>query len=87
MDIRFVSSLTADDEDQFAPALLKAIGCLLDQFPIAYTVRIETLGGREYQHTHPTFTAAASVAVPLAAPRSRQRLVSQFGPAAKKLAP
>jgi hypothetical protein len=52
MDIRFVSSLTADDENNFAPALLKAIAALLDPMPIAYTVRIETTGSQVFQHTH-----------------------------------
>jgi len=52
MNIRFVSSLTAEDENLFAPALLKAVGALLDQLPIAYTVRIETTGAQVFQHTH-----------------------------------
>jgi len=52
MDIRFISSLTADDEDVFAPAVLKAVSALLDQLPIAYTMRIETSGAQVYQHTH-----------------------------------
>jgi hypothetical protein len=52
MDIRFVSSLTAEDENLFAPALLKAVGALLDSLPIAYTVRIETTGAQVFQHTH-----------------------------------
>jgi hypothetical protein len=52
MEIRFISSLTADDENMFAPALLKAVGTLLDQLPIAYTMRIETTGEQVYQHTH-----------------------------------
>jgi hypothetical protein len=52
MDIRFVSSLTAEDENLFAPALLKAVGALLDQLPIAYTVRIETTGAHVFQHSH-----------------------------------
>ena len=52
MDIRFVSSLTAEDENLFAPGLLKAIGALLDQLPIAYTVRIETTGAQVFQHTN-----------------------------------
>lgn len=51
MDIRFISSLTAEDENVFAPALLKAIGALLDQFPIAYTMRIETTGAQVFQHS------------------------------------
>jgi hypothetical protein len=52
MDIRFVSSLTGEDENAFAPALLKAIGAILDQLPIAYTVRIETTAAQVFQHSH-----------------------------------
>jgi hypothetical protein len=52
MDIRFVSSLTSEDERLFAPALLKAVAALLDQLPIAYTVRIETTGAEIFQHAH-----------------------------------
>jgi hypothetical protein len=52
MDIRFVSSLTSEDERLFAPALLKAVAALLDQLPIAYTVRIETTGADVFQHAH-----------------------------------
>ena len=63
MDIRFVSSLTAEDESFFAPALLKAIGALLDQLPIAYTLRIETTGAQVFQHAHAgTFGERAPVA-------------------------
>jgi hypothetical protein len=52
MEIRFISSLTADDEEHFAPAVLKAASAFLDQLPIAYTLRIETSGAQVYQHTH-----------------------------------
>jgi len=52
MEIRFISSLTAEHENAFAPALLKAVGALLDQLPIAYTMRIETTGAQVFQHTH-----------------------------------
>jgi hypothetical protein len=52
MEIRFISSLTADDEALYAPAILKALSALLDQLPIAYTMRIETTGAQVYQHTH-----------------------------------
>ena len=55
MDIRFISSLTAEDENAFAPALLKAVGAILDQFPIAYTLRVETTGAQIFQHTHHSF--------------------------------
>jgi hypothetical protein len=52
MEIRFISSLTADDEEVFAPAVLKAVSAFLDQLPIAYTLRIETSGAQVFQHTH-----------------------------------
>lgn len=58
MNIRFISTLTADDENHLAPGLLKAISALLDRFPIAYTVRIETTGAQVFQHSHPSFEAA-----------------------------
>ena len=51
MDIRFISSLTAEDENTFAPAVLKAVSAILDQLPIAYTMRIETTGAQVLQHT------------------------------------
>jgi hypothetical protein len=65
MEIRFVSSLTAEDENAFAPALLKAIGALLDPLPIAYTVRIETTGAQVFQHTHSGPHHAHPVGVPV----------------------
>lgn len=61
MDIRFISSLTAEDENAFAPALLKAVGAILDQFPIAYTLRVETTGAQVFQHTHPSFEPTVAV--------------------------
>ncbi len=54
MEIRFISTLTADDEGQLAPALMHAVTALLDALPIAYTLRIETLGAQVFQHTHPS---------------------------------
>ncbi len=53
MDIRFVSTLTADDENALAPALLAALGSLLDRCSIPYSIRIETTGAQVFQHTHP----------------------------------
>ncbi len=65
MEIRFISSLTDEDENLFAPALLKAVVTLLDQLPIAYTMRIETTGAQVFQHTH--HPSAAREMVPVAA--------------------
>jgi hypothetical protein len=50
MDIRFVSSLTIDDENRLAPALLQALAALLRTSPLAYTIRIETAGGQIFEH-------------------------------------
>ena len=58
MEIRFISTLTADDEGQMAPALMHAVTALLDALPIAYTLRIETTGAQVFQHTHPSASAA-----------------------------
>ncbi len=52
MEIRFISSLTAEDEDLFAPAVLKAVSALLDLLPIAYTLRIETTASHVFHHAH-----------------------------------
>lgn len=52
MEIRLVSSLTPEDEARLAPTLLAALTALLDQLPIAYTVRVNTMSGRALHHTH-----------------------------------
>jgi hypothetical protein len=52
MEIRLVSSLTPDDEARLAPALMAALTSLLDQLPIRYTVRVETIAGKTYSHDH-----------------------------------
>ncbi len=60
MDIRFVSSLTPDDENRLAPQVLNALGGVLDDLPIAYTLRIETAAGRSFSHNHvPAGTSSA----------------------------
>jgi hypothetical protein len=45
MVIRFTSTLTDEDEARLAPALMKALGTLLEPFSISYSIRIETTGG------------------------------------------
>lgn len=55
MNIRFISTLTADDENRIAPGIMRAVSALLDRLPIAYTIRIETTGAQVYQHSHPSF--------------------------------
>jgi hypothetical protein len=52
MDLRFVSSLTADDEERLAPALLDLICAVLDQLSLTYTVEITTADGTKLQRSH-----------------------------------
>jgi hypothetical protein len=52
VQVRFISSLTPEDEDRFAPGLLTAIRALLMHVPIAYTLRIETEAGTVLEHHH-----------------------------------
>ena len=52
MDIRFVSTLTPDDESRLAAAILSAARGLLDHCDLPYTIRIETTDGRRLQHCH-----------------------------------
>jgi hypothetical protein len=70
MEIHFISSVTVDDEARIAAALLAVAACLLDQFAIAYSVRIETSGGQVFQRTHPALGAVTSETVAGAEARS-----------------
>lgn len=65
MNIRFISSLTPEDEDLLAPALLKAVAALLDNVQFAYSLKIETTGAQVLQHTHPAvYTPVVNVPRP-----------------------
>jgi hypothetical protein len=68
MEIRFISTLTAEDEERIAAQLLKALTALLDESSLAYTIRIETSGEQVFQHTHvaPPLTRRGSEATALA---------------------
>ncbi|PYR71185.1 MAG: hypothetical protein DMF88_00500 [Acidobacteria bacterium] len=66
MNIRFVSSLTADDEVRLAEGLLVALVTLLDKCTIAYTLKIEAGESYVAQHHHapgePSMIASAAQA-------------------------
>ena len=51
MNIRFISSMTNDDETRFASALLNAMDELLRHLPIVYHVRIDTTAGSMLQRS------------------------------------
>jgi hypothetical protein len=52
LDIRFVSTLTADDEERIAGVLLNAVVKLLEDLPLSYALRIETTGAKIFQQTN-----------------------------------
>lgn len=54
MDIRFISSMTVEDEARVAAALLDFVSAFLDSMPVAYTLRVDTSAGLRFQRTHPT---------------------------------
>jgi len=59
VNIRFTSTLTPEDENTVAPALLRAVSSILDLMPIAYVIRIDTSDSQVYQHSRPTERGAA----------------------------
>jgi len=48
--IEITSTLTQDDENRMAAAVLKALSGLLDMLPIAYMIRVETTDEHVLQH-------------------------------------
>jgi len=52
LDIRFVSTLTADDEERIAGVLLNVLVKVLADLPIAYALRIETTGAKVFQRSN-----------------------------------
>jgi len=48
--IELTSTLTQEDENKLAPAVLKAISGMLDMLPIAYMIRVETTDEHVLQH-------------------------------------
>ena len=53
VDITLTSTLTAEDENLLAPAILKAVTSILDHLPIAYRVRIDTIDCQCYMRRGP----------------------------------
>jgi hypothetical protein len=53
MEIRFVSSLDAEEEERIAAALLLALGKILDSSSLPYVVRIKTTDQRIFEKSHP----------------------------------
>jgi hypothetical protein len=53
VNIRFVSTLTAEDENQLAPGILKAVAALAGMFPIRFAVKLDTVDGQTYHAGSP----------------------------------
>ena len=51
MNIRFTSTLTPEDENALAPAILAALSGILDILPLAYVIRIDTTDAQVYQRS------------------------------------
>jgi len=72
MDIHFVSTLTPEDEDRYAPMVLAAVKAILEPMPISYAVRVLTVNGLSVQHTK----SDQAEEMPVAPRRSGPRLVT-----------
>ena len=57
MHIEFTSTLTTEDENRLAPAVLKALSGLLDMLPIAYLIRVETTDQHVLEHVSTSLVA------------------------------
>ena len=53
VNIRFTSSLTPEDENALAPAILAALSGILDLLPLAYVIRIDTADAQVFQRSSP----------------------------------
>jgi len=49
VNIRFISTLTAEDENHLAPGILKAVSALAEIFPIRFVIKLDTVDGHTYQ--------------------------------------
>lgn len=52
MNIEFVSSLTREDETRIINELMARLAAMLDELPIAYSVRVQTAQGEVFDHSH-----------------------------------
>ena len=53
MHIELTSTLTQEDENRLAPAILKALSGMLDMLPISYIMRLETTDQSVIEHVSP----------------------------------
>lgn len=67
MDIHFISTLTPEDEDRYAPVVLSALKAILEQLPISYAVRITTTSHRVLHHVKSETVGASAPPSPFEA--------------------
>lgn len=75
MHIELTSTLTTDDENRLAPAVLKALSGLLDMLPIAYLLRVETTDQNVMEHMSTTNLAPLPESLALLVPDSNRPLI------------
>jgi len=64
VNITCTSTLTSEDENRIAPALLTVLASILDLMPVAYRIRIDTVDARVYQCSGPQDTKNDQTASP-----------------------
>ena len=62
--IEVTSTLTQEDENHLAPAVLKLLSGILEMLPVAYMVRIETTDQTVFQQVNPQVGSWDSIARP-----------------------
>lgn len=67
MDIRFISSLTPEDEARVGAAICRAAAQLLAPLSIAYTLRVQTTDGQTFCEQSPGLAAQPVAAASSAA--------------------
>ena len=63
MEIRFISSLTPEDESRLGAAICKAAAQLLAPLSIAYTLRVNTTDGQVFCEQSPGLAAPVTASV------------------------
>lgn len=60
MHIEVTSTLTQEDENRLAPAVLKMLSGILEMLPVAYLVRVETADSQVFEQVNPNVSWEAS---------------------------
>ncbi|HEX5106429.1 MAG TPA: hypothetical protein VFV87_21570 [Pirellulaceae bacterium] len=64
MHIEVTSTLTQEDENRIAPAVLKLLSGILEMLPVAYMVRIETADQHVIEQGNPRVTSWETATAP-----------------------